>query len=107
MPLHTFTFTKADALSCVMFGLYVYQPFVDRAAVMQWIIDNIFFGSLPLTAGWGLSGATSPFTATTLITGSFAGETARHVGLKWNGLYSLLCAAALSVWVLIYAYLIP
>lgn len=62
---------------------------------------------LAVTAGWGLSGANSPFTATTLITGSFAGETARHVGLKWNGLYSLLCAAALSVWVLIYAYLIP
>ena len=59
-----------------------------------------------VTAGWALSGSNSPFTATTLLTGSFAGKSAWHVGLRWNGLYTLLCGLALSVWVLVYAYLI-
>jgi hypothetical protein len=59
-----------------------------------------------LTCGWSLSGITSPFTATTLIIGSFGKVSASHVGLVWNGLYAPLCAVALTVWVLIYAFVI-
>ncbi|WPZ27588.1 hypothetical protein UM399_18275 (plasmid) [Sulfitobacter pontiacus] len=59
-----------------------------------------------LTAGWALSGASSPFTATTLLIGSFAGISALRVGLVWNGAYTLICGVALSVWVLIYAFVI-
>jgi hypothetical protein len=57
-----------------------------------------------LTAGWALSGATSPFTATTLLIGSFAGISALRVGLVWNGAYSLVCGAVLSIWVVVYAF---
>ncbi len=59
-----------------------------------------------LTAGWALSGASSPFTATTLLIGSFAGISALRVGLVWNGVYSIICGLALSLWVLVYAFLI-
>lgn len=58
------------------------------------------------TAGWSLSGASSPFTATTLLTGSFAGISALRVGLVWNGVYSLICGAVLSLWVLLYAFVL-
>lgn len=58
------------------------------------------------TAGWTISGASSPFTATTLLTGSFAGISALRVGLVWNGAYTLICGCVLSVWVLLYAFVI-
>ncbi|KMK66215.1 hypothetical protein [Puniceibacterium sp. IMCC21224] len=55
-----------------------------------------------ITAGWAMSGASSPYTATTLLIGSFAGISAVRVGLVWNAAYVALCGTALSVWVLIY-----
>lgn len=57
-----------------------------------------------LTSGWALSGASSPFTATTLLIGSFAGISATRVGLVWNGFYSVTCGLALSLWVFVYAF---
>ncbi len=58
-----------------------------------------------LTAGWALSGASSPFTATTLLVGHIARLSAWHVGLKWNGAYTVVCALALSAWVALVASL--
>lgn len=58
-----------------------------------------------LTAGWALSGASSPFTATTLLIGAMGGVSATHVGLRWNGLYTLLGGTLLSAWVLAVAAL--
>ncbi|HSG55603.1 MAG TPA: hypothetical protein VLA45_09110, partial [Paracoccaceae bacterium] len=52
-----------------------------------------------LTAGWGLSGASSPYTATTMMIGSLGGVSASHVGVKWNGGYTFTCAVLLSIWV--------
>lgn len=60
---------------------------------------------LAITAGWALSGASSPFTATTLLIGSFGGISATRVGLVWNGAYTLICGFVLSFWVIIFAYL--
>jgi C4-dicarboxylate transporter len=57
-----------------------------------------------LTAGWALSGASSPYTATTMLVGAMANVSAWRVGLKWNGAYALLCGIALSAWVLIVAF---
>lgn len=57
-----------------------------------------------LTAGWALSGASSPFTATTLLIGHFAGISAQRVGLIWNGVYTLICGVVLCFWVLIHAF---
>ena len=58
-----------------------------------------------ITSGWALSGASSPFTATTLLIGSFGGISATRVGLVWNGAYTLICGVVLSIWVIIFAYL--
>jgi hypothetical protein len=58
-----------------------------------------------ITAGWALSGASSPFTATTLLIGSFGGISASRVGLVWNGAYTLICGVILSFWVVAFAYL--
>jgi len=58
-----------------------------------------------ITAGWALSGASSPFTATTLLIGSFSGISATRVGLVWNGAYTLICGFVLSAWVIAFAYL--
>lgn len=56
-----------------------------------------------ITSGWALSGVTSPFTATTLLIGSFGKVSARHVGLEWNRAYALITAVILSVWVAVYS----
>ncbi len=52
-----------------------------------------------ITAGWALGGASSPFTATTLLVGALGGVSATHVGLKWNGAYTIVCGVILSAWV--------
>ncbi|SLN26556.1 hypothetical protein PEL8287_01233 [Roseovarius litorisediminis] len=57
-----------------------------------------------LTSGWALSGTSSPFTATTLLIGSFGGISALRVGWAWNGVYTMLCGIMLSLWVVIYAF---
>ncbi len=58
-----------------------------------------------ITAGWAISGACSPFTATTLLVGSFGGISARDVGWKWNRLYVPLSLLLVSGWVLLVAAL--
>jgi hypothetical protein len=52
-----------------------------------------------ITGGWALSGASSPFTATTMMVGAIGGVSASHVGLRWNGVYTLLGALLVSAWV--------
>lgn len=52
-----------------------------------------------LTAGWALSGASSPFAATNLLLGNIARVSAWHVGMIWNGAYTALSALVLSAWV--------
>jgi len=53
-----------------------------------------------ITSGWALSGASSPYTATTLLVGSIGGVSAWRVGVSWNGLYTFLCGLILSAWVM-------
>lgn len=55
-----------------------------------------------IAAGWAMSGATSPFTATTLLIGAFGNVSATHVGLRWNGAYFLVATSILTGWVLVY-----
>ncbi|MDW4497388.1 hypothetical protein R5H30_05290 [Sulfitobacter sp. D35] len=59
-----------------------------------------------LAAGWAVSGVSSPFTATTLLIGSFGGVSALHVGLRWNGAYVIVVATLLTIWVLAFAFLL-
>ena len=77
-------------------------PLIPPAEALG-IQPNAIF--VAITAGWALSAASSPYTATTLLLGSFSGVSARHVGLVWNGPYTLLCGIALSAWVVIMAEL--
>ncbi|RIA47348.1 hypothetical protein [Dichotomicrobium thermohalophilum] len=58
-----------------------------------------------ITSGWALSGASSPYTATTLLAGSIGGVSAWRVGLSWNGLYTLLGGLMLSGWVTVVSLL--
>ena len=53
-----------------------------------------------ITSGWALSGATSPFTASVLLIGALGKVNATHVGVRWNGIYALVCGSVLSVWLL-------
>ncbi|QQA44983.1 hypothetical protein FHY64_17445 [Pelagovum pacificum] len=52
------------------------------------------------TAGWAISGATSPFTATTQLIGSFAQIPAARVGLVWNGAYAIVTGVLVTAWVI-------
>ncbi|MEM9223113.1 MAG: hypothetical protein AAGB11_12020 [Pseudomonadota bacterium] len=81
----------------------LFAPLIPPAAELGVSPTSIV---LAITAGWALSGATSPFTATTLLVSRFASVSAWHVGLRWNGLYALACAVLLSFWVLIYTYVL-
>ncbi|KAA2313379.1 hypothetical protein DL237_12555 [Pseudooceanicola sediminis] len=58
---------------------------------------------LALTAGWALSGVTSPFTASVMLIARLGDVTPADVSLRWNGAFSLICALVLSVWVLLLA----
>jgi len=58
-----------------------------------------------LTSGWALSGASSPFTASSLVVGGFGSVSARHVGLVWNGAFTLVSGLALSAWMVLLAAL--
>lgn len=90
-------------------GQFGMNPILAAALIAPVLPESSALGVTPsaivtaLTAGWVLSGVSSPFTATTLLTGSFAGVSALHVGQRWNGWFTLLCAVALSVWVVAYS----
>lgn len=71
-------------------------PFVPDAAVLGVTPTAVF---IAFTGGWALSGSNSPFAATTLLLGNFAGISAFRVGWQWNGVYTICCGVALSLWV--------
>jgi hypothetical protein len=77
----------------------LFSPLLPTAASMG--VEPVAI-MVAITAGWSLSGACSPFTATTLLIGSFANISATRVGLQWNGAYTLVCASVLSFWVVLY-----
>jgi len=56
---------------------------------------------MAITSGWALTGATSPYTASTLMVAGFGGVSALRVGLGWNGLYGLTCGITLCLWILL------
>ena len=77
-------------------------PLLPTAAAMGVSPADVI---VAITAGWALGGASSPFTATTMLIGSLGGVSAFHVGLRWNGAYVLICGVALSLWVALIALL--
>lgn len=71
-------------------------PLVPRAAEMGVDPADIV---VAVTAGWALAGASSPYTATTALIGAMGNVSALHVGIVWNGAYTLVCAVLLSLWI--------
>lgn len=71
-------------------------PILPEAAAMGVSPADVI---VAITGGWALSGASSPFTATTLMVGAIGGVSASHVGTRWNGSYTLLGAVLVSAWV--------
>lgn len=53
-----------------------------------------------ITGGWTLAGASSPYTASTMLIGSLGGVSARRVGTVWNGAFTLVGAGLVSLWVI-------
>ena len=78
----------------------LFAPLLPEASAMG--LDTVDVVTA-ITSGWALSGASSPFTATTVLVGSLGHVSASHVGLKWNGVYSIVCGIALSAWVVVLA----
>ncbi|MCE7028127.1 hypothetical protein [Jiella avicenniae] len=56
---------------------------------------NLFVAAI--TAGWALAGATSPFTATTLLVGRLGHVSASTVGLVWNRAFTLWVMAVVGL----------
>jgi hypothetical protein len=90
-------------------GQFAMNPILAASLIAPLLPEPAQMGVSPtaivvaLTAGWILSGVSSPFTATTLLVGKFAGISSVHVGQRWNGLFTVLSAIALSMWVVAYA----
>lgn len=59
-----------------------------------------------ITAGWALSGATSPFTASVLLAASLGDVSPLKAGLGWNGVYILVAGVALTLWALSLFYIL-
>jgi hypothetical protein len=92
-------------------GLMGMNPILSVSLIAPLLPHAETMGTTPtaiivaITAGWALGGASSPYTATTLLIGLFAKVSAWRVGLSWNGLYTLICGVALSGWVLLFAWM--
>ncbi|HEY9058423.1 MAG TPA: hypothetical protein VIN77_14830 [Aurantimonas sp.] len=80
----------------------LFAPLLPSAAAMG-VSPNAIV--VALTAGWALTGASSPFTATTLIVARLGHTSAHRVGLVWNRGFNLAAGLALSLSVLVAATL--
>jgi hypothetical protein len=59
-----------------------------------------------ITAGWALSGVTSPFTASVLLAGALGKVPPRQAGLAWNGPYAAVMGVVLSLWIVVLAHIL-
>lgn len=61
--------------------------------------------AVAITAGWALSGKTSPYTTSVLLAAKLGGVSPAKAELGWNGIYILVVGTAMTVWALALAYL--
>ncbi|SNY90107.1 hypothetical protein SAMN04515647_0251 [Cohaesibacter sp. ES.047] len=93
-------------------GQFGGNPILTLSLVAPLLPDAALFGLHPsafavsMLCGWSLTGLTSPFTATNMLIARFGNIPTVDVGRVWNRLYFLVAVTLLSVWSLIYAYLI-
>ncbi|WP_245867168.1 hypothetical protein [Oceaniglobus roseus] len=100
----------------ILVGLVWFVPLTGQLGMNPILAVSLFAPLLPspealgiapeamivaITGGWALSGATSPFTASTLLIANFGQVRPVYAGLVWNGPYMLVSATALSVWAVV------
>lgn len=94
-----------------LLGQFAMNPILAVTLVAPLLPPAAELGTSPaalvtaITAGWALGGISSPFTATTMLTGAFGDVSARTVGVVWNGAYMLVLLVVVPLWVLAYAWL--
>ncbi|MDH2327247.1 hypothetical protein QCN27_10240 [Cereibacter sp. SYSU M97828] len=59
-----------------------------------------------ITAGWALSGTTSPYTASVLLAAKLGGVPPAKAGLGWNGVYTVVAGTAMTVRAIALVYLL-
>lgn len=97
------------AFCCIVLGSVVgLNPIISVTVIGVVIGDPTTIGLSPLVmalayvAAWGIAIGMSPFTASTMIIGSFAGVPSHRVGLDFNGRYSLIAVVG---WVVVLTFL--
>lgn len=85
-----------------LFGQFGMNPILSVSLFAPILPNPDIIGVSPeaivcaITAGWALAGATSPFTATTMLIGRLGHTTAFRVGAFWNRTFFLVAAVALT-----------
>lgn len=88
------------------------NPILSVTLIIPMLPDPAAMGIDPvvlvaaITAGWAISGATSPFTASVLWAASLADVKARRLGLVWNGGFALAAGGVIALWVLALSWLL-
>jgi hypothetical protein len=77
-------------------AIYLIAPLLPQADALG-VSPNAII--IALTAGWSLSGISSPYTASTMLVAALGRVGPYEVGLGWNGVFTLLGGVLLSVWV--------
>ena len=62
--------------------------------------------AVAITTGWPVTGASSPFTATTILLGQISQTSAATTGARWNGLYAVIGLILISFYVIGLAFLL-
>ncbi|KQT86336.1 hypothetical protein ASG48_03625 [Aurantimonas sp. Leaf443] len=104
----------------ILAGLVLLVPLLGQLGMNPILSVSLFAPLLPsaqamgvspnavvvaITAGWALAGASSPFTATTLLVGRLGEVSALHVGIVWNRSFMAVATLVLLASVLVAAHL--
>ena len=79
-------------------SVYLIGPLIPNADILGISPNSII---LALTAGWALSGISSPYTASTLLIAKLGKVSPLHAGLNWNGWFTIIGGLLLSIWIII------
>lgn len=86
-------------------GQLALHPILAASIAAGFVHEPARFGLTPdqvvvaLTSGWALSGASSPFTAVVSLVARMGRVSPYTVGLRWNGVFVLLAAVTVSLWI--------
>ncbi len=87
------------------------NPILSVSLIIPILPDPAAMGLHPvvlvaaITAGWAISGATSPFTASVLWAASLGNVGPRRLGLVWNGGFAAVSGGVIALWVVALSWL--